>query len=89
MLFTVIVHEDESGGYWAECLELPGCVSQGETLDEVDRNIREAIELVLEVKSEDGEDLSRLRTSRSTKSIDAHVRKWLMTIPLPEPSTVP
>jgi predicted RNase H-like HicB family nuclease len=30
MLFTVLVHEDETGGYWGECLELPGCVSQGE-----------------------------------------------------------
>jgi predicted RNase H-like HicB family nuclease len=46
--FTVRVHnaaddgEDETG-YWGEVLDLEGCVSQGETLDELTENIREAI----------------------------------------------
>jgi len=45
--YTVIVHEAEEGGYWGEVLELPGCVSQGENMDEFRRNIREALEAVL------------------------------------------
>lgn len=47
--FTVIVHDAEEGGYWAEVLELPGCVSQGETVEELQKNIREAIEAILYV----------------------------------------
>jgi len=50
--YTVIVHEAEEGGYWGEVLELPGCVSQGETIDEFRNNIREALEAVLESESE-------------------------------------
>lgn len=50
--YTVIVHVAEEGGYWGEVLELPGCVSQGETMDEFRRNIREALEAVLESESE-------------------------------------
>ena len=45
--FTFLAHEAEEGGYWAECLELPGCVAQGETLEELKRNILEALEAVL------------------------------------------
>ena len=51
MKVTVLVHdaEPDEGGYWAEVLEMPGCLSQGETLDEVDHNIREAIDLWLDM----------------------------------------
>jgi predicted RNase H-like HicB family nuclease len=45
---TIKIHPAEEGGYWAEAPSLPGCFSQGETLDEVRANIREAIELYLE-----------------------------------------
>jgi predicted RNase H-like HicB family nuclease len=40
----VLIHSAEEGGYWAEVPALPGCVSQGETIDELRSNIREAIE---------------------------------------------
>jgi predicted RNase H-like HicB family nuclease len=40
----VLIHKAEEGGYWAEVPALPGCVSQGETIDAVRANIREAIE---------------------------------------------
>ncbi|WEK05247.1 MAG: type II toxin-antitoxin system HicB family antitoxin [Candidatus Devosia phytovorans] len=39
----IIVHHAEEGGYWAEIPSLPGCVTQAETLDELDENIEEAI----------------------------------------------
>jgi len=40
----VLIHKAEEGGYWAEVPALPGCVSQGETMDDVRTNVREAIE---------------------------------------------
>jgi len=40
----VLIQKAEEGGYWAEVPALPGCVSQGETIDDVRTNVREAIE---------------------------------------------
>jgi predicted RNase H-like HicB family nuclease len=82
---TVLVHEDETGGYWGEVLELPGCASQGEDLDEMDRNIREAIEGVLEVKAEDGEDLSAIRKAGDVQ-VSPSVRKWEIAVQAPMPA---
>jgi predicted RNase H-like HicB family nuclease len=48
----VVVHNAEEGGYWVECPSLPGCVSQGDTWDEVLANIKEAIELYIESLTE-------------------------------------
>ena len=44
MKLKVIIHEAEEGGYWAEVTSLPGCVTQGETMDELISNIHEALE---------------------------------------------
>jgi len=49
-----VIRAGEQSGYVAECLELP-VVTQGQTLDEVSNNLREAIQLHL-----DGEDLTEL-----------------------------
>jgi len=43
MTLKVFVHSAEEGGFWAEVPALPGCVSQGETMNELRSNIREAI----------------------------------------------
>ena len=52
MKIKIIVHEAEEGGFWAEVPAIPGCVSQGETLEELDDNIREAIVGCLSVDPE-------------------------------------
>ena len=44
MTLKVLIHKAEEGGYWAEVPALPRCVSQGETVDDVRPNVREAIE---------------------------------------------
>lgn len=44
MNVKVVVHNAEEGGFWAEVPALPGCVSQGETMEELIANVREAIE---------------------------------------------
>ena len=49
MKLKVIIHEAEEGGFWATVPALPGCVSEGETRDEIRANIREAIECYLDV----------------------------------------
>ena len=52
MKIKIVVHEAEEGGFWAEVPAIPGCASQGETLDELLRNIHEAIEGCLSVDVE-------------------------------------
>jgi predicted RNase H-like HicB family nuclease len=44
MKIKIIVHEAEEGGFWAEVPTVPGCASQGDTMDELLANIHEAIE---------------------------------------------
>ncbi len=49
MRLKVVVHRAEEGGYWAEVPAIRGCVSQGESMDELLKNVREAIEGCLSV----------------------------------------
>jgi predicted RNase H-like HicB family nuclease len=44
MRIRVIVHKAEEGGVWAEVPSIPGCATQGETMEEIEVNVREAIE---------------------------------------------
>lgn len=54
MEYTVIVHPAvDEGGYWVEVPALSGCFSQGETIEAAMKNIKEAIELHLEVLREE------------------------------------
>ena len=50
---STVIEKDEHG-YYAYCPELPGCHSQGDTLEEAIANIKEAIELYLETLTADG-----------------------------------
>ncbi|HXB74250.1 MAG TPA: type II toxin-antitoxin system HicB family antitoxin [Candidatus Acidoferrales bacterium] len=52
--YSVVIHEDPQGGFWAEVPALPGCYSQGETIDDLVTNSREAIAGVLDVLKEQG-----------------------------------
>ena len=49
MKVAVVVHEAEEGGYWAEAPAIPGCATQGESLDELLTNLYEAVEGCLSV----------------------------------------
>lgn len=52
MRFTVILTPDaDEGGFTAECPALPGCISEGETVEETLGNIKEAIEGCLESRA--------------------------------------
>ena len=54
MKFTITLDRDEDGAWVAECPSIPGCASQGETREEAEANIREAIAACLEVRAERG-----------------------------------
>lgn len=50
MKLTVVVHEAEEGGYWAEVPAIPGCATQGDTFEELLQNLYEAVEGCLSVE---------------------------------------
>ena len=52
-IFHVLIEQDEDGVYIGKVPELQGCLTQGNTLDELMKNIKEAIELCLEVQAKE------------------------------------
>ena len=55
--YTVFYQADSEGGYVSFAPFLHGCHSQGDTLEDAEKNIKEAIELYLESLIENGEDI--------------------------------
>lgn len=53
MRFKVVLEPSEEGGYTVYVPSLPGCISEGETIDEALQNVQEAIELYLEPVEDD------------------------------------
>jgi len=60
MQYTIVLEVAEEGGYTARCLELPAAISEGDTKEEALENIKEAIELVLEVTEEQARVLGEI-----------------------------
>ena len=58
--FTIRIQKAPEGGYTGQCLELPGAISEGETIDDLKKNMTEAIELVLESLEEDAKKDEKL-----------------------------
>jgi antitoxin HicB len=48
MYYNFKYHKDPKSGFWAECLELEGCVSQAENLQDLEKNLTEALNLYLD-----------------------------------------
>ncbi len=65
MKFNVTMERDEDGVWVTECHAIPGCVSQGKTLQQALDNIKEAITLCLEVRAEKG-----LPLTAETRQVD-------------------
>lgn len=68
---SIVIEKDEYG-YYAYCPELEGCQTQGDSLDEVLANIKEAIELYLETLS-DNEKISFLSKEIFTTTMEVQV----------------
>ena len=59
MKIKAVVHEAEEGGYWAEVPAIPGCATQGDTFEDLLRNLQEAVEACLSVEVEPAEETGR------------------------------
>ena len=60
--FPVFIQKDEDGFYIVECPVFDGCFTQGRTIDEALKNIKEVIELCLEEK--ENKEIARLYNSQ-------------------------
>jgi predicted RNase H-like HicB family nuclease len=58
MKIKIVVHEAEEGGFWAEVPAIPGCATQGDSMDELMQNLHEAIG-----------DAFRLRSPRPSRAV--------------------
>jgi predicted RNase H-like HicB family nuclease len=67
MKLKVIVHEAEEGGYWAEVPAIPGCATQGDTFDELLKNLYDAVEGCLSI------DVKDIQISANDKVLDIAV----------------
>ena len=67
MKLKAIVHEAEEGGYWAKVLAITGCATQGNTFDELLKNIYDAVEGCLSV------DVKDIHISANDKVLDIAV----------------
>jgi predicted RNase H-like HicB family nuclease len=65
MKLKVLIRPEAVGGYSASVPALPGCYSQGESLEEALANIREAAELWLEVASEEAEAQAKAEAGKA------------------------
>ncbi|MBC6418889.1 MAG: type II toxin-antitoxin system HicB family antitoxin [Prochloron sp. SP5CPC1] len=52
MKLKAVIHSAEEGGYWAEVSALPGCITEGDSMNEVLANLQDAIQGWLEVANE-------------------------------------
>ena len=74
--YTVLVHEAEEGGFWAEVEELPGCFASGDTLDELEADVRAAIETYIEACKEIGWPIPEGKDAGGSSD-----RRWGIAIP--------
>ena len=58
--FPVVIEKDEDGFFVADCPDLPGCHTQGKTLEEAITNIRDAIKLHLKILKEEKQEIPRV-----------------------------
>ena len=61
-LVKVIIHRDPEGGFWAEVPSIPGCGTQGDTLEELESNLRDATQGCLSVDVHSGDEATEVAT---------------------------
>ena len=74
--YTVLVHEDTDGSFWAEVQELPGCFGSGKTLADVEVDIKQAIEVYIDALKELGQDIP----VGTQQAPDDNVRQWAIRV---------
>lgn len=66
MEYVLVIHTAEEGGYWAEVPALPGCFTQGETLEDLLEEAKGAIQSHLEALQEAEQNMPRARLMIAT-----------------------
>ncbi len=61
MKLKVVVHEAEEGGYWAEVPTIPGCVTEGDTWEQLLKNIYDTVDGCLSVDATPSDDTGNPR----------------------------
>jgi len=67
MKIKVIIHQAEEGGYWAEVPAIPGCLTQGDSWEELIKNIYEAVGAYLSI------DVEKIKINPSDKILDVAI----------------
>ena len=67
MKLKVVIHEAEEGGYWAQVPSIPGCATQGETIEELIENLYDAVEGCLAI------DMEQIHLDRGAKVMELAV----------------
>jgi len=67
MKLKVVIHKAEEGGYWAEVPSIPGCATQGETMEELIQNLYEAVEGCLAV------DVKKIKLNKNDRVMELAV----------------
>ncbi|MBN2099336.1 MAG: type II toxin-antitoxin system HicB family antitoxin [Dehalococcoidia bacterium] len=67
MKLKVIIHEADEGGYWAEVPAIPGCMTQGETTNELVDNLGDAVEGCLSI------DMKDVRLKKTDRVMDLSI----------------
>jgi len=70
MKFSILIEQDEDGRYVVECSDLPGCMTEGETLKEAIENINEAIVGCIKSRLKTASDKIHITSLPSRMSID-------------------
>jgi predicted RNase H-like HicB family nuclease len=73
--YAVVIHEEPEGGFWGEVPALPGCYSQGETVEELISRLREAITGVCEVAEQGDQPGTGTPKPGLAQHIDRNVRR--------------
>ncbi|MBN1507936.1 MAG: type II toxin-antitoxin system HicB family antitoxin [Sedimentisphaerales bacterium] len=64
MKLKVVIHEAEEGGYWAEVPAIPGCMTQGQTLQELIENLYDAVQGCLSI------DMNNIQLQQNDKTME-------------------
>jgi predicted RNase H-like HicB family nuclease len=67
--FTVVLRQEDVGGYSVRCVEIPAAITQGETRSEALKNIKEAIELYLEAFPDESKLIEELGRVTGKKEV--------------------
>ena len=77
-VYPAIIHNDEDG-FWLEFPDLPGCFTQGDSIEELMENAQEALGLFLAVKTEQGEEIPGASDINGIVTDEGEIKSYVST----------